>query len=121
MQIITDAIDDDFYNDIGIEREQLYQIVSSTVLYLLFFQTYKYGELKISKKVNKQLFSKANFVLNFDKLKVVCNSIDEISYIKFVENFAFDYKNNDIENISNEKMFCFDNDFFILSLQDFVQ
>ncbi|EMC0696483.1 MULTISPECIES: NERD domain-containing protein [Enterococcus] len=121
IDIVLDSIEDGFFSEIDIERSDLFQIVLSIVMYVLFLQNYKNSERALSKKAKKAVFVRENYLLGLEEIKKVCWSVESSDFKKFVDLFSFDYENREIEDLDNERLFRLDNSIFILSIEEFVE
>lgn len=58
IRLVLDALEDDYFEEIKLEKEKVFQIVISICLYLLFLQTDMSLDLKLSKKANNSIFGR---------------------------------------------------------------
>lgn len=90
-------------------------------MYILFLQSYKNSDRLLSKKAERSVFERKDYLIGIDEIKKVCWSIESNDFEKFLDVFSFDYENKEIEELNNEKLFRLDNLVFILSIEDFVE
>lgn len=68
------------FSEIDIERSDLFQIVLSIVMYVLFLQNYKNSERALSKKAKKAVFVRENYLLGLEEIKKVCWSVESSDF-----------------------------------------
>lgn len=69
IDIVINSIEDNFFEEIKLSRDTLRNITLSILLYIIFLQTYKFSDKKISKSAKKFVFERENFLIGINEIK----------------------------------------------------
>jgi len=121
IDIVINSIEENFFEEIKLSRDTLRNIILSISLYIIFLQTYKFSDKKISKSAKKFVFERENFLIGINEIKKVCWNISQQEFEIYMKLFAFDVNNCNLNSLNNEKLFKFDDSLFILSIEKFLK